>query len=119
MAPNTVSSDVAELHGRFQMAVRRQEIAEEKLAQLEAGMKKSIRWRQALMSALVTNKLPMPSLPDGDTEPLAVLSREGALILSVPDGLVEVCDAAAANDIILRLMEHARRAWPDAFPEVF
>lgn len=117
--PPVVTPDIAELSGRLQMATRRAESAEQEAQKLNARLKQEISLRVEMMSQLVDRNLPLPRRVVLNREPLRIESRDGQVRLVAPDGLVTVENGAAANRLIMELIEHCRAAFPAEFPEVF
>lgn len=113
-----VTPDVAELAGRLQAMTRRAELAEEEAGRLQTALRSQITQRVAMMSQLVAHHLPIArQVPFG--EPLRIESQAGQLRIVVPDGLVVFEDGAAAERVIMRIIEQAREAFPVTFAAEF
>ncbi len=118
MSTQQIKPDVAELAGRLQAMTQRAEKAEEAATKFEKMWKAQVTQRVAMMSQLVAHNLPIArQVPFG--EPLRIESQAGQLRIVVPDGLVVFEDGAAAERVIIKLLDQARDAFPATFPEVF
>jgi len=119
MSTQVVAPDVAEMFGRLQTVTSRAESAEQELEKLNSRLKQEISLRVEMMSQLVARNLPLPRRVTLNREPLRIESQAGQVCLVAPDGLVTVENGAAANRLIMELIEHCRAAFPADFPEVF
>lgn len=116
----TTTPDIAELYGRLQTMTRRAEIAEKKAAQFEQLWKDQIAQRVEMMSQLVGRGLPLPAKVKIDNaDSLRIESHLGQLRIIAPAGLVVFEDGAAAERVLVKLIEQAREAFPETFVEVF
>ena len=113
MNTQVITPDIATLSGQLSAWQDRAKQAEKRAGDLDARFMAQSEKMSELIFALLKNGIAIPRSAEPTVE---IASGEGWLAVR---GAMRFETGAAADEIILQLMEHARRAFPADFPEVF
>ena len=113
MNTQTITPDVATLSGQLSVWQDRARQAEKRASDLEARLTAQSEKMAELIFLLLKHGVAIPR----SIEPTVnILSGDGWLLLH---GAMRFETGAAADEIIVQLMDHARKAFPADFPGVF
>lgn len=113
MSTQVITPDIAALSGQLSVWQERAKQAEKRASDLDARLTAQSEKMSELIFLLLKHGVAIPR----SIEPTVnIFSGDGWLLLH---GAMRFETGAAADEIILQLMDHARRAFPADFPEVF
>lgn len=113
MSTQTITPDIATLSGLLTTWQERARQAEKRAEELDARLVGQSGEIATLIFLLLKNGIPIPR----DVTPtVEIASGDGWLAVR---GAMRFETGAGVDEVILQLMDHARRAFPDSFPEVF
>ena len=113
MSTQTIPPDLATLSSLLTTWQDRAKRAEKRASDLDARLSAQSGQISQLIFLLLKNGIPIPR---NVTPTVEIASGDGWLAVR---GVMRFETGAAADELILQLMDHARRAFPDSFPEVF
>lgn len=113
MAIQTISYDVAMLSGQLDVWRQRAQQAEKRAGDLDARLTAQSEKMSELIFLLLKHGV---AIPVSVTPSVNILSGDGWLILH---GAIRFEAGPAVDELILQLMDRARKAFPLDFPEVF
>jgi len=114
---NVIPPDLAEMYGRYEATRQRAEKAEQALINLQDTYQAMNERLGECVFLLLKHGVDVPRRAVNTD--LSIGSADGVLTVRVPGGVVLIESGAAANEVIVQLMDQERAAFPDSFPEVF
>ncbi len=111
-----ITPDIATLSGQLSTWQDRARDAERRAKDLDTRLSLQSEKMSQLIFLLLQHGVPTTDIPRGVEPGVNILSGDGWLMLQ---GVMRLETGAAADELILQLMDHARRAFPESFPGVF